>query len=275
MAKNTSKKNIVKNKFVNSGFEKKSKDGTFLIFGRKPILEQLQNFPAKVKKVYIIDNSHEGVEVNKIYELAKEKKILVENINSRTALSVVGKVNHQGIAASVSKFEYGDQLDWEIKTRKTKKHNLVLVLDKIEDVGNFGAIIRSAAAVGVSAIFVSGDKQAPVNGTVFKTSAGNISKVKIIKVVNIGQIVKKLKDLKYWTYAVDMQDDSESGSLWEQKFDTNTALVLGGEGEGVSLKVREACDFIMPIPMENDVESLNVSVSGAIAMYEWKRQQVQ
>jgi 23S rRNA (guanosine2251-2'-O)-methyltransferase len=74
---------------------------------------------------------------------------------------------------------------------------MVLLLDKIEDVGNFGAIIRTAAAVGVSAIFVSGDKQAPVNGTVFKTSAGNISKVKIIKVSNINQMISKLKDLKF------------------------------------------------------------------------------
>ena len=149
----------------------------------------------------------------------------------------------------------------------------MLVLDKLEDVGNFGAIIRTAAAVGVSAIFVSGDNQAPVNGTVFKTSAGNILKVKIIKTPNINQIIKKLKELKFWTYAVDMPENAKGGDLWDQKFDTNTAFVLGGEGKGVSEKVRENCDFITPIPMENGVESLNVSVSGAIAMYEWKRQQ--
>ena len=145
------------------------------------------------------------------------------------------------------------------------------MLDKIEDVGNFGAIIRTAAAVGVSAIFISGDGQAPINGTVFKTSAGNISKVKIIKCINIGQIVEKLKELKFWTYAVDM-DKKKGGDLWGQKFDTNTAFILGAEGSGVSLKVREKCDFVIPIPMENNVESLNVSVSGAIVMYEWKRQ---
>lgn len=267
MTKNRAKK-IVKNKFINSGIEKKNKDGSFLIFGRKPILEQLENFSKKVKKIFIIDNAHEGGDVKKIYELAKELKISIENINSKTALFKVGKVNHQGIAAQVSRFEYFDQMEWEIDIRKSKKNNLVLVLDKIEDVGNFGAIIRSAAATGVSAIFVSGDNQAPVNGTVFKTSAGNISKVKIIKVVNINQIVQKLKDLKFWTYAVDMLENSRGGDLWYQKFDTNTALVLGGEGSGVSQKVRENCDFVMPIPMENGVESLNVSVSGAIAMYE-------
>jgi 23S rRNA (guanosine2251-2'-O)-methyltransferase len=273
MAKNKQKKIIVKNKFINSGFEKKSKDGSFMIFGRKPIFEQIENFPGKVKKLFIIDNSLETLEIKKIHDFAKDKKITIENINSKTAITKIGKVNHQGIAAQVAKFEYFDQLDWEIGIRKSKKNNLVLVLDKIEDVGNFGAIIRSAAACGVSAIFVSGDKQAPVNGTVFKTSAGNISKVKIVKVVNVGQIVKKLKDLKFWTYAIDMPENADKGGLWDQKFDSNTALVLGGESDGVSLKVREACDFIMPIPMENGVESLNVSVSGAIAMYEWKRQQ--
>ena len=163
-------------------------------------------------------------------------------------------------------------MDWELAVRKKERPQLVLVLDHIEDVGNFRAIIRSAAAFGVSAIFVPSDRQAPVNGTVFKTSAGNISKVKIIKIPNVNQLINKLKDLKFWTYAIDMPENSKEGVIWEQKFDSNTAFILGAEGAGVSQKVRENCDFTVPIPMENEVESLNVSVSGAIAMYEWKRQ---
>ena len=273
MVKNKSKPIVKKNKFINSGFEKKSRDGSFLIFGRKPITEQLKDYSNTIKKIYHIDNSQETPEVKKILDIAKAKKVNIENINSKTAISILGKVNHQGISAQVSKFSYQDQMDWEIKIRKSKKKNLVLVLDKMEDVGNFGAIIRTAAAVGVSAIFVSGDNQAPVNGTVFKTSAGNILKVKIIKVVNIGQMIQKLKDLKFWTYAIDMAKGSHKSNLWGQKFDTNTAFILGGEGKGISLKVREKCDFIIPIPMENNVESLNISVSAAIAMYEWKRQE--
>jgi tRNA G18 (ribose-2'-O)-methylase SpoU len=111
MAKNKQKKIIIKNKFVNSGFEKKSKDGSFLIFGRKPIGEQLKNFSKKVKKIFIIDNSHESPEIKKILEIAKLKKISIENINSQTAVTKIGKVNHQGIVAQVSKFEYFDHMD--------------------------------------------------------------------------------------------------------------------------------------------------------------------
>jgi tRNA G18 (ribose-2'-O)-methylase SpoU len=111
MAKNKKKKIIIKNKFINSGFEKKSKDGSFLIFGRKPIFEQLEKSSDKVKKIYIIDSSHEEGDVKKIYELAKNNKISIENINSKTASGKLGKVNHQGVAAQVSKFEYGDQMD--------------------------------------------------------------------------------------------------------------------------------------------------------------------
>lgn len=274
MAKNRSKIRVVKNKFINSGIEKKSVDGSFVIFGKKPVLEEMEKRIEKIKTIYIIDNSQEeSDDIKNILEIAKNNRIRVEYINSKTAVGKVGKVNFQGVIAKITKFDYADQLEWEISTRKSEKKELVLVLDKIEDVGNFGAIIRTAAAVGVSAIFISGDSQAPVNGTVFKTSAGNISKVKIIKVVNIGQTIKKLKNLKFWTYAVDMAEKKSKKSIWDENFDSRTALILGGEGKGVSLKVKEACDFTVPIPMENGVESLNVSVSGAIAMYEWKRQQ--
>ncbi len=252
---------------------KKNRDGSFYIFGKKAILEQIKSNPTSLNSFYVVNNSDQkSSEITNIVDFAKKNKIRIEYINEKTAILKVGKVNIQGIIAGVEKYKYYDSLDWEISFRKKKKPQLVLVLDRIEDVGNFGAIIRTAVAVGVSAIFVSGDNQAPVNGTVFKTSAGNISKVKIIKTPNVNQIVKKLKELKFWTYALDMPKDLKKGDLWNQKFDSHTALVLGGEGKGVSIKVKENCDFITAIPMANDVESLNVSVSGAIVMYEWKRQ---
>lgn len=188
----------VNNKFMNTGSAKKSRDGSFMIFGRKPILEQIVSAPGTFKAFYVVNNAHEiSSKVLKIVEFAKSNKVRIEYINEATAFGKVGKVNFQGIIAQVEKYKYSDHLEWEIAVRKKKKPQLVLVLDKLEDVGNFGAIIRTAAAVGVSAIFVSGDNQAPVNGTVFKTSAGNILKVKIVKTPNINQTVKKLKELKF------------------------------------------------------------------------------
>jgi 23S rRNA (guanosine2251-2'-O)-methyltransferase len=159
-----------------------------------------------------------------------------------------------------------------------------LVLDKVEDPQNFGAIVRSAGAAGVSAVFVANASQAPVNATVFKTSAGVITKVPIVQVANIADTLEKLKDAGFWNYGVDMNELSEedkednpyaegSKSIWDIEFDNNTALVVGAEGSGLSRIARENCDFLVHIPMQNNVESLNVSVSAALSMYEWRRQQ--
>ncbi len=257
-------------KFTNKDLKKKS--GDFYIFGRQPILEVLKKEPNNIKIIYVVGQV-EGESGKKIIAEAKQNKIKLEYISPMTAFSKVGKVNDQGFIAFLHKFKYADQLDWEIQIRKKTKPEMVLLLDHLEDVGNYGAIIRTAAAADVSVIFVAGDRQAPVNGTVFKTSAGNIAKVKIIKVSNISQMIDRLKDLKFWIYAVDMSEDGKEQNLWQCKFDTNTAFILGGEGRGISAKLKEKSDFILSIPMKNEVESLNVSVSAALVMYEWKRQQ--
>ncbi len=192
MASRNKKKKL--GKFVNTGTKGKN---DFYIFGRRPIWEQLENDPKQIKLIYIVSGNQESFEIREIIQKAKENKIPLEHISGRTAAAKVGKVNDQGVIASMERFKYADQMDWEIAVRKEEKPQLVLVLDHIEDVGNFGAIIRTAAAFGVSAIFVPSDRQAPVNGTVFKTSAGNISRVKIIKVPNVNQMISKLKDLKF------------------------------------------------------------------------------
>lgn len=173
-------------------------------------------------------------------------------------------------------FSYSNFLEWQ-KTLDLNKKNLILILNNVEDVHNFGAIIRTAAAVGARGIIVEKVRQAPVNETVLKTSAFNLLKIPIVEVSNINQAIEKMKERNFWIYGLDMfdknlQEVSVSDNIFQQKFDKNTVLVLGSEGKGLAELVKKKCDFIVSIPMENQVESLNVSVSAAVAMYEWKRQ---
>ena len=255
----------------------RNKKNDLIIFGRNPIWEELENNPKNIEEIIIIHQKESmSQELKDIREEAKKHRIKLSFTDEKKAELMAGTTAHQSVLAKLKKFSYTKYNDWFSRDLKKNEANLVLILDKIEDVGNFGALIRTAAAVGVSAIFVPEHNQAPVNGTVFKTSAGNVNKVKIVNNLNLNRVIEDLQKNDFWVYGIDMEDEREypAGNIFEQNFSGNTAIVLGSEGKGISEKILEKCDFITPIPMENGVESLNVSVAGAIAMYEWKRQQL-
>lgn len=251
----------------------KIKKETFYIYGKKPVEEQLMRNPKNVMRIFISDViSGSSEEFALLKGFAKEHKIPFNSISKHKIKEYVGDVNAQGVLALVKKYEYMEFDEWQ-ETLDLDNNSLpsVLILDRIEDTHNYGAILRTAAAVGVSAVIVAKDQQAPVNGTVFKTSAGAVLSVPIVRVSNINQTIKRLQDMKFWVAAIDM-DETGKNTVWNQTYDTPMAFVVGSEGRGVSLKVREHSDFVLSIPMENNIESLNVSVAAAVTLYEWKRQ---
>ncbi len=251
--------------------ENKKKGDSFYIFGMFPVVEALRNNPKDIITLMIDPSRKRGEYLNFIFSEAKKKKVPFSNYDKNKVKKLFpDKENTQGIIALVKGYEYQNLSNWK-EENKDKKEDVVLILDHIKDVGNFGAIIRTAAAMGVSAIFVASDNQAPINGSVFKTSAGNISKVDIVRVPNISQLIDRLKENEYWTYALDMSEN-ENSSILKTKFDKKTAIILGSEDDGIRQKILEKSDFILSIPMKNNVESLNASVSAAIALFEYKRQ---
>ena len=251
----------------------KMKKDTFYIYGKKPVEEQLMRNPKNVMRIFISDViSGTSQEFTLLKEYAKEHNIPFNSISKHKIKEYVGDVNAQGILALVKKYEFMKFNEWQ-ETVDMDKLPCVMLLDGIQDTHNYGAILRTAAAVGVSAVIVAKDRQAPVNGTVFKTSAGAALTIPIVQVSNINQTVKKLQDMRFWVAAVDMEDGSKkSQNLYNQKFDTAMAFILGAEGKGVPEKTKEHSDFILSIPMVRDIESLNVSVAAAVVLYEWKRQ---
>jgi len=254
----------------------KTKGDTFYIYGKKPVEEQLMRNPDNVMRVFISDKmSKKYGGFDSLRDYARAHRIPINPVTKAKIEEYVGDVNDQGVIALLKRPEYQEFDKW-FETIDLEGLPCVLILDHIEDTHNFGALLRTAAAAGVSGVIVGKDRQAPINGVVYKTSAGALTQVPVIRVSNINQSIKKLQENKFWISAVDMDDnEKKSQVLWNQTFDTPTAFVLGGEGKGVSEKTREHADFIVSIPMENDVESLNVSVAGALVMYEWKRQVTQ
>ncbi|MFC1477851.1 23S rRNA (guanosine(2251)-2'-O)-methyltransferase RlmB [Candidatus Margulisiibacteriota bacterium] len=146
---------------------------------------------------------------------------------------------------------------------------LLLLLDGLEDPRNFGAILRTAEAVGVSGVIIPKRRSVGITDTVQKTSTGASDLVRIAQVSNLTQSISRLKDEGYWIVGM----EASGNSLYtEVDYRGPIALVIGSEGNGISRLVKENCDFLVRIPMFGEISSLNASVAAAILMYETVRQ---
>jgi 23S rRNA (guanosine2251-2'-O)-methyltransferase len=146
---------------------------------------------------------------------------------------------------------------------------LLVVLDGVEDPHNLGAVLRTADAAGADGVVIPERRAAPVTGTVTKASAGASEYLPIAKVTNIARTVEELKERNIWTVGLDERGKQTYDSL---DYNMDCALVLGAEGKGLHDLVKKKCDFLVSIPMLGKVPSLNVSVAGAVVMYEIVRQ---
>jgi len=236
------------------------------IYGRKPVLETLENEANRIEKIFVRNSLHDS-QLSKIFELASQYRIPISHVPGSKLFDLVGKVNDQGIVALMSKIQYEDFGEW-LDSIDLTDYPAILLLDQIQDPGNLGAILRTAAASGISAALLPKHGQAPVNAATYKASAGTAGRIPIVRVGNLNQTLISLKEEGFWIGGLDMGGEQK---LWDLKVDRPLAFVIGNEGNGISKKTLEHCDYRFRIPMENRVESLNASVSAALLCYEWKR----
>lgn len=236
------------------------------IYGRNPIREALQKEADRVEKIFV-RNSLRNDNISFILDTASRHRIPVSHVPGAKLHELVGGVNDQGVVALMSAIQYQEFGDW-IDSIDTAEYPAILLLDEIEDPRNVGAILRSAAAAGIDAVLVPKHRQAPMSATVFKTSAGTAGKIPIVRVGNLNQSIMKLKDAGFWIAGLAMDGEQK---LWDLEVDRALAFIIGNEGSGIRQKTLEHCDYAFSIPMQNDVESLNASVSAALVCYEWNR----
>lgn len=246
-----------------------SKTDNIYIYGRNPIIEALINRPNEVEKVFI-KNSIQLNSIDGLADLISKNSIPVSKVPQIKIQNLVGRVNDQGIVALLSQISYTNFFDW-VSELDLQSNPAVVLLDGIEDPYNFGAILRSAVAAGISAVLVPTQKQAPVNATVFKTSSGTAGRIPIIRVHDINQ---GIKDLELAGFKIFGLDGGSKRSFWEAEFNTPTAFLIGNEGEGIDRKTLKKTSETLRIPMVNNVESLNASVSAALICYEWARKRI-
>ncbi|HOD61240.1 MAG TPA: 23S rRNA (guanosine(2251)-2'-O)-methyltransferase RlmB [Bacilli bacterium] len=229
------------------------------IFG-KNVVKEAFNHPSRIEEIYVLDKNTEFV------SLAKEYRIKYTVITPSEMNKMVSG-NHQGVVALVKDYHYYSLSD----IVKEDKNSLIVALDGLEDPHNLGAILRTCEAAGIDGVILPKKRSVKLNSTVAKVSTGAIEYVKVVEVVNLTQTLKQLKNKGYWI--IGAERSSKSSNIWELKYDMPIVLVIGSEGKGISRLVKEECDFLVEIPMQGKINSLNASVSTGIMIYEIRRQQ--
>lgn len=224
------------------------------IYGKNVAREKLHN-NSKINKIYLSEKFND----REILDLIRKNNIKVSFVKNYELDKKVEGL-HQGIVMEiddVKTYSYD-----EIIPNVKKENPVIVMLDHLEDPHNFGAIIRTSEALGVDAIIIPTDRSVKVNSTVVKTSVGAIEYIPIIRVVNLNDTIRKLKDDGYWIIATDMDGEDYT------KIDYNmpVCIVIGNEGRGISRMVSENSDIIASIPMKGKINSLNASVSCAIVL---------
>jgi 23S rRNA (guanosine2251-2'-O)-methyltransferase len=239
------------------------------IYGKHPVLEKIQNSPKTVEKIFI-KNSLDVKVVKEIEELASRSKVPFIFVPEKKLEELSNNGNHQGLVALISSVSYVDLKGWLESVQKIN-NPCVIALDELEDPHNVGAIIRTSAALGVHGIIIPKHRQAPITGVAYKTSAGSVDKIPLIRVTNLNDTLRTLKENRFWVVGLDQKAKE---NIWKQDLDMSVCFVVGSEGGGIREKTKELCDFLTMIPMENNVESLNASVSTALVLGEWKRRRI-
>lgn len=263
-----------KRKNAGTNFEtakKIDKEETFSdqIEGRNSVLELLET-GKDINKIFIEKGEKHG-SINKIIGIARDRKIVVVEVDRNKLNQMAKTENHQGVIALVPPFDYCEVDDILQEAKSKGEQPFILILDGIEDPHNLGAIIRTAETAGVHGIIIPKRRACLVNSTVYKVASGAVEHMKIARVNNLNDEIKYLKENDVWVYGTAIE---ATQYYYNENFTGAVALVIGNEGEGMSRLVRENCDALLKIPMKGHITSLNASVSAGIIMYEVLRQRI-
>lgn len=239
------------------------------IEGRNSVLELLET-EKDINKIFIEKGEKHG-SINKIIGIAKDRKVVIVEVEKSKLNQMAQTDNHQGVIAVVPPFDYCEVEDILNEAKRKNEKPFIMILDGIEDPHNLGSIIRTAETAGVHGIIIPKRRAVAVNATVAKTSAGAVEHVKIARVSNINDTIKYLKENGVWIYGT---DGEAKNMYYNPDFRDSTAIVIGSEGLGMSDLVKRNCDGLVKIPMKGKINSLNASVSAGIVMYEVVKQRI-
>jgi 23S rRNA (guanosine2251-2'-O)-methyltransferase len=238
-----------------------------IIYGLNPVMEALRGKRTAFELFFA--GAGTDRRFARLLQLAKEREVPIRPREKNDISRLCGTEHHQGVALRAEAFAYAGMEDILERWRGSSESGLIVVLDGVQDPRNLGALIRSAACAGAHGVIIPKDRAVGVTAVVEKASAGAVETVPVAQVANIAQTLDELKREGFWIYGA---EGKAAASLYDQDFRGNTAVVIGGEGEGIRSLVRKKCDYLVSIPIKGGVDSLNASVAGGVMLFEIVRQ---
>lgn len=239
--------------------------GKIYIYGRHALVEALRNVPKVIRKVFLAPDTRD----TELRALLEKYSIPTAKLAPGRGKELVGADSvHQGVIFTINPSALLVSLDDFLKTLDTRTRPALAVLGEVQDPHNVGAIIRSAAAFGLSGVLIPEHNQAPVTGAVVKASSGMTFRIPLISIGNVNHALHVLKEKGFWIYGLAKEGKKTLGT---ETFDAPSVFVVGNEGTGIREKTLHACDVTLSIPVHARTESLNAAVSAALVFYEWSR----
>jgi 23S rRNA (guanosine2251-2'-O)-methyltransferase len=235
-----------------------------VVFGFHAVLARLRADPSSVVEIFL-DETRNDARAKDLAAVAERAKVHLMRVPTKRLDGFYGGGRHQGVVARVEVRNAVDTLDELLEGIETP---MLLVLDGVTDPHNLGACLRVANGAGAHAVVAPKDRAVGVTPTVSKVASGAAESTPYIMVTNLARTLAELKDRNIWIVGADERAEK---TLYEADLPDAIAWVLGAEGEGMRRLTRESCDLLVRIPMRGEVESLNVSVSAGVCLYESAR----
>lgn len=241
----------------------RDEDNLYKIEGRNPVTEAIKS-GRSIDKILVSAGEKNG-SIRKIIALAREKKIVVTEVERQRLDKLSETSSHQGVIAFAAAKDYSTVEDILELAREKGESPFVIICDELSDPHNLGSIIRTANIMGAHGVIIPKRNSVGLSPVVDKTSAGALEFTKVARVPNLASAIDNLKKNNVWIVAADMDGDR---SIYTHDFSGGVGIVVGSEGKGISRLVKEKCDFVVNIPMYGEINSLNASVAAALLMYE-------
>jgi len=238
-----------------------------VVFGFHAVLARLRADPKSVVEIFL-DETRNDARIRDLASVAERSGVRLMRVPTKRLDGFYGGGRHQGVVARVEVRRAADTLDEILEGIGTP---LLLVLDGVTDPHNLGACLRVANAAGVHAVIAPKDRAAGITPVVSKVASGAAESMPYLMVTNLARTLAEIKERKIWAVGA---DERAGETLYEANLPESITWVLGAEGEGMRRLTRESCDLLVRIPMQGEVDSLNVSVSAGICLFESVRRRV-
>lgn len=232
------------------------------IAGRNPVYETLRAGRRHFFQLWVAQGAQPKGRLAEIMELGRERRLTIQEVPKQRLQAL--EANHQGVALEASKYPYSSLIEMLALAEQRNEPALILILDALQDPQNLGSLLRTAEVVGVHGVLLPLRHTVSVTPSVVGSSSG-ASEHLLIAQVNLAQAIRELKEAGLWI--IGLEGSRPAVRIDRARLDGAVALVVGSEGAGMRALVRDSCDVLVQLPMRGEIDSLNASVAGSVALY--------